>query len=156
VYAGRIKGWLKALLHDRRLRKNISYSLAGWVMVQQVVFHALMAKGLDSHAAKALCSPIGAPIGVAIQLVVFGDRARMLVKLRSLRMVFGSGKYAGGKVGMFFFNQALYAALLHQASLSPTWANTAAAPVGSLLSYGLCMWATNPGKQTGEIETAEP
>jgi hypothetical protein len=144
-------------LHDRRLRKNIIFSLAGWVMIQQVIFHVLMARGLDSHAAKALCSPIGAPVGVVIQLIVFGDRARALVKLRQWRLtVFGGGKYAGGKFGLFLLNQALYAVLLHQASLSPTWANTAAAPIGSLLGYALCMWATDPSRTMKEIETAEP
>jgi hypothetical protein len=151
-------GYLKRWFWENRFRRNIVLSFVAWVMMQQLVFHLLVYKGdMPSPAAKALLSPLGAPLGVLIQWAVFGDRVRSLWRASGWRRtIFGGGrKYAAAKIGLFFLNQALYALFFYEAGLSPGRANTAAAPIGSLASYALLMWVTGLKNSDEEAETVE-
>ncbi len=113
--------WLSSHLHDRRFWRNIFWNLVGWTIVNTVFYVEVKYFGVGKAAAHASKTPIGEPLGVMIQGVVFGDRLKLIVKAGDWRPKLAAVvRWTVSKGPSVLINQALFWALVIRGGL-PFW-----------------------------------
>lgn len=135
----RVKTWFDERKRDKRLRKNILYSLIGFAISYTLFCVAISLFSVDDQQAKFYQSLWGGPIGLAIQWFVFGDRVKALrakVNLTWL-IAFITSRLTLVKFAFWLINLAAYSILLHQAGLPAQEANVVPAPFVSMLFYAV-------------------
>ena len=145
-------GWVRRLWCTR-FGKNSILSTSVWLLMFGLFYVAVSRLDVNSQQAKLIWSPLGAPMGLAIQWAVFEDRLRGLRQRMSIKRLAGrlGWRFITVKVTFFFVNQIAYGALLVKAGL-PYWAAapTSAATV-SIVYYLVCLFfvtASRRGQET--------
>lgn len=142
-----LPGWLWRHRHDRVVR-NCYLSFAGWLVMFGVFYVEVSRLNWSSQHAKLSISPMGAPLGLIIQWLVFRDRIAVAQAGNGLwaragqiaRTGYNTVRQMGlrwGAVKLISFgvNQYAYAMMLHTAGL-PYWlAYPAAASALGLIYY---------------------
>jgi hypothetical protein len=142
-----LPGWLWEHRHERVVR-NCYLSILAWLVMYGVFLVEVSHLNLNSQQAKLTISPLGVPLGVMIQWLVFRDRITVaetgsgiwskpkqvwLTTYRTTRHV--GSRYWPIKIVSFVVNQYAYATMLHRVGL-PYWvAYPAAASALSLVYY---------------------
>ncbi len=131
------------LYRDSQLFRNSVLSLIGWGLMYMVFLFEVTHLDWTSQHAKLSITPIGIPIGIAIQWLVFGENIKQILRLRNPRLTLKCGsKWLTVKAAAFLANQLSYAVVLHQVGLPYMVAYPTAAAGMSLVYFALNrLWA---------------
>ncbi len=148
--------WVKWLWRTR-FGKNSILSTGAWLVLFGLFIFAVSRLDMNSQHAKVYWSFLGAPVGLAIQWMVFGDRLSALRQKMSIKRLAGrlSWRFLAVK-GMFFLvNQVAYGALLIKAGL-PYWAAapTAAVTISTVYFMVTLLFVTAPKRARAPIGPA--
>jgi hypothetical protein len=135
---------------DERVVRNCYLSIMAWLVMYGVFYLEVSHMNLNSQQAKLIISPLGAPLGFAIQWLVFRDRINVAESGTGLgprvRQVWVTTIQTARHIGprwwtvklvSFGVNQYAYAMMLHALGL-PYWlAYPAAASALGLVYYKL-------------------
>jgi len=144
-----------SLYRNSQLFRNSVLSLSGWLLMYLVFLFEVIHLDWSSQHAKLSITPIGIPIGIVIQWLVFGENVKQIVSLNDFKLTFKcGGKWLAIKMAAFFANQFSYAVVLHQVGLPYMVAYPAAAAGMSLIYFGVNRFWTFRVPEAKEPETA--
>lgn len=144
-----------SLYRGSQLFRNSVLSLGGWLLMYLVFLFEVTHLDWSSQQAKLSITPIGIPLGIAIQWLVFGDNVKRILRLRNPKLTFRcSGKWLAVKAASFFANQLSYAVVLHQIGLPYMVAYPTAAAGMSLIYFAINRFWTFRVPEAKEPETA--
>jgi hypothetical protein len=123
-------------IYRRRFWKNFFWSAAGWLFVNTVFFLEVAVFGMGEQTAHMTKTPIGTPVGIAIQLFVFRDRLEIITsqdgKRSKLELV---SLWVVSKASFFALNLIFFNALVIQGG-APFWvAPFVISPIASVIHY---------------------
>jgi hypothetical protein len=124
------------------LFRNIVLSVLGWALMYLVFLFEVRQLGWQSQHAKLSITPLGFPLGIFIQWLVFRDSVRAILGSMSLwKAIKRNGvRWLAAKVLSFTVNQLGYAVVLHMAGM-PYWAAyPASASILSLVYFAINRW----------------
>lgn len=141
-------------LWHTRFGKNSILSTGAWLVLYGLFYIEVSQLDISSQRAKLIWSFAGAPSGLLIQWLVFGDKLSELWEKMSFKRLAGrlTWRFAAIKLGFFLLNQVAYGALLLKAGLPYLVAAPVAAATISVIYYVVSLfWLMAPAK---EVEKA--
>jgi hypothetical protein len=142
-----LPGWFWEHRHERIVR-NTYWSILGWLVMYAVFYVEVSHLNFDSQNAKLTITPLGFPVGLTIQWLVFRDRMETAQGGKGLwlrvKQVCLTTYHTAREIGMrwvaaklisFGINQYAYAMMLHALGLPYLLAYPAAASVLALVYY---------------------
>lgn len=142
--ASHLPEWLR-WIWSTRFGKNAILSTPVWLVMYGLFYVEISHLDMNSQQAKLLWSPLGAPLGLMIQWVVFADRLKTLRLKMSFKRLAGrlSWRFIATKGVFFLVNQLAYGALLIKAGLPPLAAAPVSAATVSIIYYFTALlWIT--------------
>jgi hypothetical protein len=149
--------WSQRQWGEKLIFRHVVLSVLGWTMMYMVFYLEVSRLKMHSQHAKLSITPLGFPVGILIQWLVFKDKLKSILSSMSLRKALRrhGSRWLVIKVVSFAANQVGYAVTLHMAGL-PFWA---AYPVSaaalSLLYFAISnWWVLKAQDEVRQIDTA--